>query len=158
LDHSGYGFFKSLDHLQFHWKSMETAPAQHLCKIRPSRILNSNSNYATKGKITRTINSLASRLFSEKWFSKNGVLGFSISVQLSDFVTHLFHFKRRMCWFYTRDVKDNPLISFSFIFYLFIYLFFSQAPSIKVLGSQILSLSCTSYHCRVMREKKQGCS
>lgn len=131
MDHSGYGFFKSPDHLQFHWKSMETAPAQHLCKIRPSRIPNSNSNYAIKGKITRTINSLASQLFSEKWFSKNGVLGFSISVQLSDFVTHLFHFKGRMCWFYTRDLKDNPLISFSFILYLSIYFFFFLTGTIN---------------------------
>lgn len=121
MDHSRYGFFKSPDHLQFHWKSMETAPAQHLCKIRPSRILNSNSNYAIKGKITRTIHFLASQLFSEKCFSKNGVLGFSISVQLSVSVTHLFHFKGRMCWFYTRDVKDNPFISFFCYFFIFIF-------------------------------------
>lgn len=149
---------------------METAPAQHLCKIRPSRILNSNSNYAIKGKITRTIHFLASQLFSEKCFSKNGVLGFSISVQLSVSVTHLFHFKGRMCWFYTRDVKDNPFISFFCYFFIFIFnliffgclllflLFFSQAPPVKVLGRQSLSLSCTSCHCHVMREKKQGCT
>lgn len=121
LDHSGYGFFKRPDHLQFHQKSMETAAAQHLCKIRRSRNLNSNGNYGIKRKITSCINSFASLLFLEKWFTKNSVLGSSILTRLADFVSHLFHFRGRAHCCYTTDLKVNP----------FFHLFFSQTLSVK---------------------------
>lgn len=89
---------------------METAAAQHLCKIRPSRNQNSNGNYnyTIRGKIARPIHFFTLLLFSEKCFTKSSVLGISILTQLSDFVAHLFPFKGRAHCSYTRDLEINP--------------------------------------------------